>query len=73
MCAIKLLHNISPKCRLQLKPDKRSVSGRNQVAENLSSQFQKLLLDRKEGKLTIGEYRNALKKITGRNKKIICY
>ena len=67
MSAVKLLHNISPKCRLQLNPNNRSVAGRKNVADYMSRQFQQILLNRKGGKVQIGEYREALKKITGRN------
>ena len=67
MYAAKFLHNISPKCRLQLNPNKRSVAGRKNTADFMSNQFQKILLNRNGGKLQIGEYRDALKKVTGKN------
>ena len=67
MYAVKFLHNISPKCRLQLNPKNRSVAGRKNTADFMSNQFQKILLNRNGGKLQIGEYRDALKKVTGRN------
>ena len=67
MCAVRLLHNISPKCRIDFKSGGRSMSACKQMADKMSLRFQKYLLSRDGERISISEYREILRKITGKN------